>query len=456
MPRPRQPLRFRSREGDYRLVEAAARWRPGPGFGVAGSDPCSANHGGGARHRSEYSVRKVSREDSGPAAEWRIRPRQDRLPRNLRIPEAESRGVHFGRLPRLADGSHVGDGMSGMPWQAAAAGEPGGESERHVDRRIHRAANFAGTRSRAEHQAGWPRRENRRSRHARDRRAPAIPECGRTELHFARPLGGDTFRRRRPAHPPGHADRLEAARRALRARRAFDRPASSRQRPPADCAGKSARSRQHRAGGRARRRNHPPRRLRDRSRTRRRASRRRPGGARHAGRNHARTEFADRRLHLRQSADRDASRAAPEERRRAHDSGREGKQSQESRRDLSAGRDDGGDRSFRLRQVDAGERHSLSRAGAPALPLARKIRRAQSHRGRGEYRQGHSHRSVADRPHAALESRNLHRSLHADSRSLRHAARSRASAATSRDAFPSTSPADAARPARAKASAASK
>jgi ABC-type hemin transport system ATPase subunit len=33
--------------------------------------------------------------------------------------------------------------MSRVPWQAAAAGEPGGEGQWNVDRRLHRAADFA-------------------------------------------------------------------------------------------------------------------------------------------------------------------------------------------------------------------------------------------------------------------------------------------------------------------------
>ena len=52
------------------------------------------------------------------------------------------------------------------------------------------------------------------------------------------PLCRHTLRRRRPAHPPGHADRFQAARRALRSRRAFHRPAPPRQRTPARSARK--------------------------------------------------------------------------------------------------------------------------------------------------------------------------------------------------------------------------
>ena len=61
--------------------------------------------------------------------------------------------------------------------------------------------------------------------------------------------------------------------------------------------------------------------------------------------------------------------------------------------------------------------------------LAQKLYRSREEPGtpqsnfrHGKYRQGHSHRPVADRAHAALESGNLYRSVCPDSRSLRHAA----------------------------------
>ena len=69
---------------------------------------------------------------------------QDGLSRHLRISETESGRVDVGRLSRLADGSHVGDGVSGMSREAAAAGESGGESEWHVDCRLHRACRCRG------------------------------------------------------------------------------------------------------------------------------------------------------------------------------------------------------------------------------------------------------------------------------------------------------------------------
>ena len=68
---------------------------------------------------------------------------------------------------------------------------------------------------------------------------------------------GDALRRRGAAHPAGDPDRLRPHRRAVRARRAVDRPAPARQPPPHPDAGQPPRPRQHADRGRARRRDHP-------------------------------------------------------------------------------------------------------------------------------------------------------------------------------------------------------
>ena len=86
-----------------------------------------------------------------------------------------------------------------------------------------------------------------------DQRAARLPEQRRPRLSHARPHPRHALRRREPAHPPGLADRLGPDRRALRARRAVDRPAPARQRPAARDAEAPARPRQHRARRRARR-----------------------------------------------------------------------------------------------------------------------------------------------------------------------------------------------------------
>jgi excinuclease ABC subunit A len=60
-----------------------------------------------------------------------------------------------------------------------------------------------------------------------DPRSPAVPQRRGGRLPDAGPIGGHALGRRRAAHSPGHADWLEPDRRALRARRALDRPASA-------------------------------------------------------------------------------------------------------------------------------------------------------------------------------------------------------------------------------------
>ena len=91
--------------------------------------------------------------------------------------------------------------------------------------------------------------------------------------------------------------------------------------------------------------------------------------------------------------------------------------------DFPAGRVDGRDWSVGIRQIDAGGRHSLSRL---ARQLYRSLEEPGAHktiRGCGPHRQSDRDRSVADRPHAAIESGDLHRTVHADSRALCDAAR---------------------------------
>jgi len=59
-----------------------------------------------------------------------------------------------------------------------------------------------------------------------------------------------------------------------------------------------------------------------------------------------------------------------------------------------------------------GQRHSVSLSREGTVRLARRTRRPQGHPRRRPARQGHPDRPVPHRPHAALESRHLHRSLH--------------------------------------------
>ena len=195
-----------------------------------------------------------------------------RLPRRVRLSAAGDGGEHVRGLSRLAAGPHVGDHVSGVPRQAAAAGEPGGEGERHVHRRLHGAAGVARRGSGGADQADPSARSASPDEFCKEiaERLGFLNAVGLGYISLDR-SAATLERRRGPAHSPGHADRIEAARRAVCARRALDRTAPSRQRPPAASAGIVARSGQHRAGGRARRRHHSPRRLRHRSRARARA-----------------------------------------------------------------------------------------------------------------------------------------------------------------------------------------
>ena len=140
----------------------------------------------------------------------------------------------------------------------------------HGDPRVHARCRCAralalarrgrADRDRAPHRAADP---------ARDRGAAALPRERRHRLPVDGPRGGDAVGRRGAADPAGDADRLGARRRALRARRAVDRPAPARQLEADRDARAPARPRQHGARRRARRaddaRGRPPRRPRARA-----------------------------------------------------------------------------------------------------------------------------------------------------------------------------------------------
>ena len=79
-------------------------------------------------------------------------------------------------------------------------------------------------------------------------------------------------------------------------------------------------------------------------------------------------------------------------------------------------------RRLRRRQVDLADRHALQGDRAKTQQRQRGRRPARPHRGAGAHRQDHRHRPVADRPHPALQSRDLYRRLHADPRMVRRPA----------------------------------
>ena len=80
-----------------------------------------------------------------------------------------------------------------------------------------------------------------------------------------------------------------------------------------------------------------------------------------------------------------------------------------------------GDGRFGQRQVDAGERHPVSRAGAACVQIPREARLARRHHRAAAHRQGDRDRPGADRTNAAVESGDVHGSVHAHSRSVRDA-----------------------------------
>ncbi|CAK7285548.1 hypothetical protein SGPA1_31421 [Streptomyces misionensis JCM 4497] len=103
--------------------------------------------------------------------------------------------------------------------------------------------------------------EDRRAGAEGGQRAAALPGRRRPGLPLAQPRRRHPLRRRGPAHPPRHPDRLRPGRRAVRAGRALHRSAPARQ-PPADRdPGAAARHGQHAHRGGARRGHHQGRRL---------------------------------------------------------------------------------------------------------------------------------------------------------------------------------------------------
>ena len=206
----------------------------------------------------------------------------------------------------------------------------------------------------------------------------------------------------------------------LRARRAFDRAASPRQRALDRGPGKPASPRQHGGGRRARRGDHAPRRLAGRPRARRRAARRadrRPG---HARRGCRQPGLAHRPLPGRHGA---RSPCPPRPPPRGddpgdHDRRRDDEQSQGRHGPVSplgAGLRDGRER---FRQELALERDAGPGLGPPAGRHRAEAGPAhEPSRGQPD-RQGGRDRPVAHRPHAPQQPGHLHRRVRRDSQGL--------------------------------------
>ena len=133
------------------------------------------------------------------------------------------------------------------------AGVPRGARRRDADRGLLRAVGAPGAGVAGGGRALRDRPARRAADPARDLRAAALPGERRHRLPVDGPGGGDAVRRGGAAHPPGHADRLLAGRRAVHPRRALDRAAPARQLQADRHARAAARPRQHGDRRRARR-----------------------------------------------------------------------------------------------------------------------------------------------------------------------------------------------------------
>ena len=199
--------------------------------------------------------------------------RQERLRRTAPEPPPPVRRGQLGRAGG-AGAVPVAAAVPGVPRRAAEAAKPVGEGQGPDDLRLREPADLGSAQGLRHAAADGSRGDHRRAHPAGDSGAAALSERRRRRLPDARPQRRDAVGRRRAAHPPRDADRREPHGRAVRARRAVDRPASARQPEAARDALPPARSRQHRHRRRARRGDDPHGRLRHRSRARRRRARR--------------------------------------------------------------------------------------------------------------------------------------------------------------------------------------
>ena len=162
----------------------------------------------------------------------------------------------------------------------------------------------------------------------------------------------------------------------------------------------------------------------------------------------AHPDVAHRRVSLRAQV-RPAARAAPPgQRQGAGGSRRAPAQPQEHRRALPAGAVHVRHRCLGVGQEQPGRGDALQAPGAGAQPARGIPPGLRCDRWRRVHRQGHQHRPVTHRAHAALQSGDLHRRRSIPSVRSSRSCRNRRFAATSRGASRSTSRAGAARRAR--------
>ncbi len=383
------------------MVEAAGSGPPG--------DPLWIRRGEGPLHLRRQRAQVRGQQDlRGRAAEPRAALARD--------------GLVLGA--RGAGALSVGDpvrGLRGLPPEARGAGC---EDRRQARGRgldtLHQARPgvVRGAGGPAQRQADGDRPADPEG----DQRPAAVPGERGAGLPEPVALVGDAVGRREPADPAGEPDRLGADRRALCAGRAFDRAAPAGQLAPPDLAEGPAGPRQLGVGGGARRGGDPHRRLCDRHGPGGRRAWGPRGGRGAAGRRHGAPEKPDRPVSLWRARDRGAGRPPPDRQEAPEGDRRAGQQPQRGDR-----RNSGGDlhlhhRGVRRRQIHLHHRDALQGRGAQTAQRLGRPGAARADRGAGELRQGHRHRPVADRAHAAVEPGDLHGRLPADPGLVRRAA----------------------------------
>ncbi len=233
-----------------------------------------------------------------------------------------------------------------------------------------------------------------------DPRTPALPDGRGAGLPVAGAFVALAVGRREPAHPAGHADRVEARQRALHPRRALDRPAPARQ-PAADPQSRRAARRGQLGDRRRARRGHDARR---RFHRRCRSPRGPQGRQYHCGRNvrrHSQVRLHHGRLPDGPPADRDSRNAAQGHGREDRDPRGPGQQPQERHGGISAGQVHLRDGRQRFGQVDARQRDPAADSRQGALPLLRPAAGVRRGGGCRAHRQTGRRRPVAHRAHAA-------------------------------------------------------
>ena len=124
--------------------------------------------------------------------------------------------------------------------------------------------------------------------------------------------------------------------------------------------------------------------------------------------------LAHRAISFGTQTDSRSQKTPPGQRTFSGDQGRATQQSEEHRRQHSAGMPHLHHRRFRFREKHADHRHPVQGTGQPLLELDGQAGGVQEDQRDSPSRQGDRYRPVTHRPHAAVQSRDLHRPVHPD------------------------------------------